>query len=130
MKRRVEHRQAGQSTLELTWLFITIIAVILAMQPLLKRAVSGRMRSSIDQVSQSHFDPDVRYNYVVRTSGAREEKTKPSGSSTSTVLENPYVANTYGEGQSGEVSVQAINVGQGNDLTDLIGGPHDPLNRP
>lgn len=59
----------GQGTMEYVWLIVTVIAILLAMQMLFKRAAGGRYRSSIDQLSQQHFDPRADYKYEVSTTG-------------------------------------------------------------
>ena len=95
----------GQSTLEFVWLMVAIITIVIALQPFLKRAIGGRYRSSIDQVSQQHFDPRATYNYTVRSDGTRQDSVGADGRSVSTIPTD-----------STEVTEQSTTIGSTEEL--------------
>lgn len=97
-------RHCGQGTLEFVWLIIAVIGIIFALQPILKRAVGGRYRGSLDQLSQQHFDPTGTYRYEVHSGGTREDASRLDGSSESTVVGGD------------EVTRQALSVGSGDSI--------------
>ena len=106
-----KHRTArtGQSTLELVWLVVAIVAIITAMQTILRRAVGGRYRSSIDQLSQQQFDPTTDFNYSVRSSGTRTDTTSTTGVSTSMVGDDTATPGN-------ETTTQSVNIGSATEV--------------
>lgn len=82
-RRDAKHR--GQGTLEMVSLVVAILVVVVGLQYVLRRAVGGRYRGSIDQLSQQQFNPEEPYYYSVRSSGARVDTASQDGSTRSRV---------------------------------------------
>ena len=64
-----DERARGQNTLEMVFLVVAIAVTVLGLQVQVKRAMAGRVRTSLDQLSQQHFDPNVPYNFTTSISG-------------------------------------------------------------
>ena len=81
---RSHERQRGQNTIELVFLIAVIAVAVIGLQTVLKRAVAGRLRGSMDQLSRQHFDPDDSYNFTDRSTGGADTTTTTNTGSTTT----------------------------------------------
>ena len=116
---KTANARRGQSTLELVWLVVAIVTIIVAMQTILRRAVGGRYRSSIDQLSQQHFNPTEPYNVTLRSHGGRRDTTDTTGATDSTVGEytfDPSTGKTNPIPGSGELTRQSTDVGSDTEV--------------
>lgn len=75
----------GQSTLEYAVLMAAVISALLAMQIVSKRAVSGRLRASTDQIGPQWDPANATYRVKISSVSERKEETTTSGAVTSTI---------------------------------------------
>ena len=70
-----DERAQGQNTIEMVFLIAAIALTVLGLQTQVKRAMAGRVRASLNQLSQQHFDPNGSYNVTTRITGGDGETT-------------------------------------------------------
>ena len=85
----------GQSTIELTFVIVVVVAAIIGMSIFMKRSVMGKYKESGDQVG-SQFTPENSTSQFNRTfAGSRNDTVSFDGQASSTIIA-PEVQNRTG----------------------------------
>ena len=87
----MKKNKKGQSTLEYAILIIIIIAALLSLQTYVKRGVSGRLKSSADDIGDQYVDGG---NYYKKTTSSSNTYNNNVGGTTQTGLVAGTIAHT------------------------------------
>ncbi len=98
----MKKNKKGQSTLEYAILIIIIIAALLSLQTYVKRGVSGRLKSSADDIGDQYVDGG---NYYKKTTSSSNTYNNNVGGTTQTGLVAGTIAHTN------VISNQSFNAG-------------------
>lgn len=85
-------KKLAQTTLEYAVLVVVVIGALLSIQAYLRRGISGKLKSSTDDISGEQYDnKKTTYNRTTKTNTKTREQTTYNGSLTNTIYENTTV---------------------------------------
>ena len=89
-------KMKGQSTLEYAVLIIIVIGALLTIQVYIKRGVTGRLKSSADDIGDQFSVGNTNFTHTVKVRSNTEE-TFSAGMSESTLLQDETTETIYNQ---------------------------------
>lgn len=98
-------KRMAQTTLEYAVLAVVVIGALLSIQAYLRRGISGKLKTSTDDISGEQYDnKKTTYNKVTKTNTRTRERTTQCATLTNTLYENTTINALSTTNTSGDYS--------------------------